>query len=263
MYKFLQIIKYSFTSREFYRDVFFHLKGLGLKYLMLIILIGIIPVAISNYFYFSQIINSPLLSNLATEFPTINIEENKMVTKFARPYEIDLDESKTAVFTSKQEEINIFQQQKYLLIFSPDNIKIRLGGDYVMFNYSQVAGKKNIVLDKAVVENSLEMVKRYKFLLFLLITLPLLWGTELLKYVVEIAIFALVTWLFARHITGHRAFKDYYRMIVFAFYPAIIFSAFLMILPISFSVFDIVTFLLKIYFVYFALRAISPIPTKK
>lgn len=257
MFRFLQIIKYSFISREFYRDVFFHLKGWGLKYLMLIMLIGVIPMAISNYFYFSQIINSTTVNNLAAEFPRINIENNKMTTKFAQPYEIGLEGGKAAVFTSEQAKINIFQQQEYLLIFSPDNVRVRIGGDYIIFRYSQIAGKKNVVLDKNIVENSLDLIKRYKWLLFLLVTLPLLWGVELIKYAFEIAIFALITWIFSRNITGKKAFKDYYRLIIFAFYPAILVSALLIILPISLSVFDLATFLLKIYFAYFALRSIT------
>ena len=48
MVNFLKIVQYSFYSKDFYKDIFNNLRGLQLKYLLLIVAITVLPININQ-----------------------------------------------------------------------------------------------------------------------------------------------------------------------------------------------------------------------
>lgn len=259
MFKFFQIIKYSFFSKEFYRETFLDLKGWKLQYLLYVTLLAILPLLGSYYYHFNGIINSSLINDILNKFPSIEIHNNKMSTQFEDPYTININEYRTVAFVSDNALINQYKKQGYYIIFSTENLKFKLIDGYQNFAYNKLFGKENLILNQNILEESINFLRNYQLYLVLLFVLPFILFTQFLKNGIEILLFAFIAKIFisSKSLIFNKTFKDYFRLMVFAFYPSIIFSSILPMLPgFLLTTTEIAVILLRIYFSYFAIRSI-------
>lgn len=255
MLKIFNIIRYSFYSAEFYKEIFYKLIGWKLQYLLYILAISLLPFIVVYYALLSDILHSELINQVISRFPEIQIVENNMVTKFDTPYLMTFDDKNIAAFTSKDDQINLLRNQKYKIIFGSSSISIFLLDDYSIFPYDKVLGTPNLVLNKELAIKAVDFIKSNLIWLISFMIYPMLIITQFLQLLLEVLLFSFIIYVFNKNFLESASFKDFVRLIVFAFYPAILLNSAGIIIPANLLWYLIIA--LKVYYSFFAIKSVK------
>ncbi len=257
MINFYRIIIYSFKSAQFYKDVFFNLKKAQLKYLLLIVFITSLPGVVLYYFLFSKTLLSSDLTRLIDEFPDIKIQNYKMVDKFSEPYVINLNNGNTAAFVSDKSLVNKFSKENYQVVFFPDGFKVMLGNSYQASDYAKIFPEGDGVINKELLYSGYDFLLKYKAILIFGPLLILIFGQRLVSVLIEIALFATITYFFNRVFFPDKRYMDFFRLMIFAFFPYLIVQSLDIFVPNALlTMFAMFGTLLKVGYAYFATKAI-------
>ena len=255
MLRFFQIIKYSFYSQEFYQDVFRNLKGYASKYLLILVLAVSIPAFIGYNLVLKDLIYSSELGLVVKKFPQITIKDNKLSTMFEQPYTIVDGEKKLVSFVSKSKDLLESKKEGFFCIFNQNDIEIKFAEGYSSFSYKQVFGRSNIEMNSSIMTETKTFFQS-NYTVFSLILFVSIFVIKLLYIVLEIVFVSFLMKLFIG-IKDSRL-SNYFRVIVFAFYPITMTSFIVSIIgkPNSLITTGVIIFI-KTYYLVFIVRSLS------
>jgi hypothetical protein len=267
----LHILKLSFYSKEFYRDVYHNLTGFKVTYLLVLILFCNLAFIVPLYGFFYKILNYPSADEsevafIINQFPTMHVKKGLLFVEGEEPvFGYSRDKEKivvidTAAFPSKYEQMKIpifINKEGVFLLYKSYNQTLKFSN----FFPTDTVVAHDFLKDK--MEAMRNMLFSVVFIFYLITTL-----TTLFFIALKLIIFALLGRVYGKVIVCDLKFKSLSRVAVFATFPPLIIDAtanvYLYLTRYSFTEFQAalysplkinLIFIISILYFYFALKS--------
>lgn len=271
---------HSFYSRSFYQEVARKWLGLGMRYLLLLLVIGWIPFIavlmakveqIDTSFYesteptavqdSSSTVNG-ILHTIITQMPVLTFEKGEVHLQEIQPYIIaDPATNIPLMVIDTTGKINSLQGTKALILLTKRDLYARSNNlGEIHYTIEELTGADKIILDKAKARKWVESAKTLTKWLLPLIFFPITVIISFIYSMIGSFCYAMIGMGIAKILRAKLTFTDLFRLAVVARTPVIFFEILSLISPpvLLMPYINFIFFALSLGYLFFAVSSNQP-----
>ncbi len=219
--RFFQIFNLSLNSRSFYKDLYYNVKGLKLKYPLVFILFINLFLAMFFYIYMRDFLGDPSRGNLASQIPQLQIKQGQLFIEKKDPIFLLDGKHKIAVI-----DVDAFPEK-----YSRQSMPFMINKNSVFMNngaggYSKVLDFSSFIQESQLMSESdffrilASIHSRLPFSCFF-IMLPIMFFSQIFLISVALSALAGIVWGYGKFSKVGFRFKNLFRIMLFASFPAL------------------------------------------
>jgi hypothetical protein len=239
----------SFYSGDFYRDVIYHWKGVGLAYLLLLTLLFAVPETLK----FQREINQFLTEaapKIVSQFPVLTIKNGTLSMNSPSPHRIFYgDDNKPFIIIDTNNSYGSpVKANVFVYLTDKKAFFKRAEEDYAEVEFSRF---DDIVITHDRLYKWIEFLKAtFAFFFF-----PVLYLFSLLYFMLHVVVCSSIGMLMARKIHGDMTYAQLFRLSAVALTPPIMLQIAHTLLEVEFAYSGPITFLFALGYVYYGLKS--------
>ncbi|MBP9792339.1 MAG: DUF1189 family protein [Rickettsiales bacterium] len=223
----IQIIQYSFCSKDFYIDLYHNVKGPKLQYFLIVMFVTNLAFVLPLYIFSKNTIeNSELLKKANLNYIAKQLPESLAIKDYILEIpdtvpETIFTENKTPILGfAKQNNLSNLKIKNIPIIIAKDGTYILSGTNYVFISFS-IHMPKNSFLSPRTIVDQIEMIQDHLNFIFVLfyvvatIIKALILGLNLL-------FFSAFGFLYIKILKRTPNFLSIYRIAIFSSFPSLI-----------------------------------------